>query len=877
MAKRWRQQDWERELERLEQQASGKRAPAKPPRTFGERVLGVVRLARHPIRAGAMAMAGLALAWGMATGSGLVAVMLGAVAGVALGELLARTSSRMITVLLGLAAGCALAWWAADRITHWRIIPALVGPGAALNLSSLLRFFVISLTAVGGLRTLAARHPALVGLEVAAVGASVAAMFATHRDGVIARPLWLSDWAWQHGYDPADVLLSVGAAAVLVLAGLLIAESERRVSLASLAGIAVVVFLELSLLSLEGLPEPQANSDLGLTESQMGDPPKPTEGGGRGPGAEEPDPDDAQGGQGQKPDESEQQGGGGGQQQQQEQGGGQGQQQQEQQGGQQQREQGGGQGQQQEQQQGGEQQQQQGEQQQGEQQQGGQQQQGEQQQGEQQQQQEQQGGGGQSEQEDQSEQPQLDGEFSEGTAPAPMAVVLLGDDYSPPMQSYYFRQDAWSHFNGSRLLAPRRPDVDRDIVRRFPARPVDVAELPPGEALADELLTEVHTEVVLLAKHAQPFALESATAMKPEPNPNPARFLRAYSVVSLAPAWEPEQLAGRDAGNPEWTDAQLEFYTRPSDDPRFGELAQEIIAELPESRRGDPFVEALAVKLWMDEQLTYSTAERHAGVPDPTADFLFGNRIGYCVHFAHAAVFMWRSLGIPARVGTGYMVTEDQRRGSTIVIRGGDAHAWPELYLDGVGWVILDISAAENLDPPGQPIADDLTDLLGDMARNETDEEGERAEGPVERRSFGRDLGLAVLNFIVLFLAWLYLVKLWRRVAPRFARQRKLPAVSYRAVVDRLTDAGLTRAYGETREAFARRVAKQVPSLAGLTSMHVAARFGDPRRELGERPEFDPRVWEKGLRDIRAELPLSIPRWRRVLGVLDPTTVLRAR
>ena len=49
---------------------------------------------------------------------------------------------------------------------------------------------------------------------------------------------------------------------------------------------------------------------------------------------------------------------------------------------------------------------------------------------------------------------------SDGSAPAPMAVVLLGDDYSPPSQAFYFRQEVWSHFNGSRLVAPNRPDVD---------------------------------------------------------------------------------------------------------------------------------------------------------------------------------------------------------------------------------------------------------------------------------------------------------------------------------------------------------------------------------------------------------------------------------
>jgi protein-glutamine gamma-glutamyltransferase len=854
----------QKELERLEAEAGNR--PAKPPTTFGERLFGWLRASRHLIRAGAMAMAALALAWGVATSAGLSAAMLGAVAGVAGGELLARTKTRLIALVIGFVALSGLGWWFADFVTEVRLIPAAIGPGAALGLSSVLRFFVIALGVTGGLRVMAARHKPLIGLELAVVGASVASMFATHREGVIARPLWLSDWAWQHGYDPADVLLTVGAISVVVLATLLVAESERRVTLASIGGLGAIVMLALLLLQVEGLPQPQANSDLGLTESQIGDPPKPTEGDGYGPGGDK-KPDEGQGQQ-PKPEQDEQGQGGGGQQQQQDQQQGQGggqQQQQDQQG------QGGDQQQQQDQGQGGGQGQQQQQQGQGQ----GQQQQQDQQQGQgqgQQQQQDQQGQGqGQQQQQDQ-QQPNLDQQPSEGTKPAPMAVVILGDDYSPPTQAFYFRQDAWSHFNGSRLVAPVRPDVDKDILRRFPARPTNVPEIPP-----EALHTTVNADVVLLAKHAQPFALESAISMKPELNPNPKRFLRAYSFVSLAPDYELEQLIGHAPGDPSWTDAQWQFYTTLPDDPRYRDLANELIQELPEQYTNDPFMRALAIKLWMDRELTYSSAERHAGVPEPTGDFLFGNRIGYCVHFAHAAVYMWRSLGIPARVGTGYHITEDERRGSTIVIRGGDAHAWPELYLQGVGWVILDIAAQQNLDPPGTPLDDDLTELLGEMARNETDEAGQEGEEPAERRDFGRDVAFGFLFFVLLALALLYAAKIWRRVIPRYASQKQLPRVGYRAAIDMLSDAGLTRRYGETREAFARRLTQRAPSLAGLTSMHVAAALGDPSIPMRERPEFDTSIWHKGLAGVRGELPLSAPLWRRALGIIDPTTVLRAR
>ena len=55
-----------------------------------------------------------------------------------------------------------------------------------------------------------------------------------------------------------------------------------------------------------------------------------------------------------------------------------------------------------------------------------------------------------------------------------MAVVLLHDDYSPPSGVYYFRQSAFSQYNGRRLVQATGGDVDRDVLRRFPASAVDV-------------------------------------------------------------------------------------------------------------------------------------------------------------------------------------------------------------------------------------------------------------------------------------------------------------------------------------------------------------------------------------------------------------------
>ncbi|MCX4701504.1 DUF3488 and transglutaminase-like domain-containing protein [Streptomyces sp. NBC_01373] len=58
---------------------------------------------------------------------------------------------------------------------------------------------------------------------------------------------------------------------------------------------------------------------------------------------------------------------------------------------------------------------------------------------------------------------------------------------------------------------------------------------------------------------------------------------------------------------------------------------------------------------------------------------------GFCVHFSFAMAAMARSLGIPARVAVGFAPGSPQADGS-VSVGLKDAHAWPELYFEGVGW-----------------------------------------------------------------------------------------------------------------------------------------------------------------------------------------------
>ncbi|MDE0067484.1 MAG: transglutaminaseTgpA domain-containing protein [Acidimicrobiaceae bacterium] len=71
-------------------------------------------------------------------------------------------------------------------------------------------------------------------------------------------------------------------------------------------------------------------------------------------------------------------------------------------------------------------------------------------------------------------------------------------------------------------------------------------------------------------------------------------------------------------------------------------------------------------------------------------DFLFEVRSGYCEQFASVYAAMARSLGIPTRVAVGYTWGSWDRARGEYVVRGQHAHAWPEVYFAGVGWIMFE-------------------------------------------------------------------------------------------------------------------------------------------------------------------------------------------
>ena|GEM_PF-1368538 len=67
--------------------------------------------------------------------------------------------------------------------------------------------------------------------------------------------------------------------------------------------------------------------------------------------------------------------------------------------------------------------------------------------------------------------------------------------------------------------------------------------------------------------------------------------------------------------------------------------------------------------------------------------FLLETREGYCTYFATAFVLLARAEGIPARYVQGFSVPVDRKSLSRTTVWSGMAHAWPEVYMQGVGWI----------------------------------------------------------------------------------------------------------------------------------------------------------------------------------------------
>lgn len=144
---------------------------------------------------------------------------------------------------------------------------------------------------------------------------------------------------------------------------------------------------------------------------------------------------------------------------------------------------------------------------------------------------------------------------------------------------------------------------------------------------------------------------------------------------------------------------------------------------------------AYRVADWMRKNTEYSLElPELPKKSDPIEFFLETSRQGYCMHYASAAVMLLRQLGVPARYVSGYVV-EDLKQSIVdgdyeAIIMDNNGHAWAEIYLDGFGWVPMEMTKGYSVPLSGEMMFDVDSDDVPGVVPTMTPEEPEK---PVEK------------------------------------------------------------------------------------------------------------------------------------------------
>lgn len=248
-----------------------------------------------------------------------------------------------------------------------------------------------------------------------------------------------------------------------------------------------------------------------------------------------------------------------------------------------------------------------------------------------------------------------------------------------------------------------------------------------------------------------------------------------------------------------------------------------------------------ALQSFFRTEFVYSTA-----VPPPSRnrdleDFVLRDRAGYCEQFSGAFAAMARSLGIPARVVVGFSPGRLTSSGR-FVITGKNSHAWPEAYVDGIGWLAFEptpgrgIPGAENYTgvpdqdasegrAPAAPVAIPETTIAPATPTPTTSPVTAAPPPPTDTRTDRRLLrSLFPILVLLLLVGAIALVVRQRRLS------RDPVEHSWSAVVRDIARTGIVREHHESDRAFAERASGMIssdasPILRALAALVEAHRF----------------------------------------------------
>jgi transglutaminase-like putative cysteine protease len=216
---------------------------------------------------------------------------------------------------------------------------------------------------------------------------------------------------------------------------------------------------------------------------------------------------------------------------------------------------------------------------------------------------------------------------------------------------------------------------------------------------------------------------------------------QARSSASVPSAQEPVGAIS----NEDWYESALAL----PDTPHMADIAaftQGLIDEAAANREPLTDVEKLETlaAFFHGNQFVYDLSVPVGRSGDELWDFL-QNRRGFCAQYATTMAIMARTLAIPTRVTIGFVIPASQVDENGVAwssVTGANAHAWPEAYLDGVGWVPFEPTPGASIVAPA-PIAGTTAPSESPLAVPTIDDLAPTAEPVTPTTAPGADIGAA--------------------------------------------------------------------------------------------------------------------------------------
>jgi transglutaminase-like putative cysteine protease len=293
-----------------------------------------------------------------------------------------------------------------------------------------------------------------------------------------------------------------------------------------------------------------------------------------------------------------------------------------------------------------------------------------------------------------------------------------------------------------------------------------------------------------------------------------------------------------------------EFYTRiPAEsNRRTQELARQMRAEAGSDAA---FIDNVMRRF--HEQEYYYTLQPPPLGANSVDRFLFDTMQGFCEHYASAFAVMMRAAGIPSRIVLGYQGGEVNPMGGHMIVRQSDAHAWNEVWLEGVGWRRVDPTSAVAPERIEMGRSGSLLDGVAAQwgfagssmwiyqlemyydAINAKWNEWVLGYGPENQDRFMQWLGMddpdwrkMMLTMIALVIGIVLIISFFLALRYRPPRRDKA-AILYEKFIKK---AGLTPETGETPAIYASRLSRKsaIPAdtIEDITTTYLEARYGAP-------------------------------------------------